>query len=141
MATRRRQPFVTHGGGVPLKLFGTVAFGLLALIKTVDPLVMALGETGRFDKSSGQITVAVLGVVFAFHLAVVDPPAGHAASVRGKVTGFGEAMDVAGLEDDRQSKDIRDTARASPTPGMLESTGCSSRSLAFASTAFSISLI
>ena len=97
-----------------------VCLGFLAFVEPFGLGAEAQREVGRFDEGPGQVLVAVLGVAFAFLLAVADALAIDAARVGGEVADVGEAVDRPRLQQDRGRQHAAD-ARHAGEQGVLRS--------------------
>ena len=64
----------------------TVALRLLSIMEPLGLRAEALREVRRLDEGPGQVLVTVLGIAFAFLLAVGHALAVNTAAVRGEVT-------------------------------------------------------
>src|SRR5437879_10456217 len=89
-----------------------VCLGLLALVESLGLGAKAPGKIRRLDECPGEIFVAVLGVAFAFLLAIARVHTVDAARVRGKVADVGEPIDRTGFQKNDGSERLADARHA-----------------------------
>ena len=72
-------------------------------------LVTALNsEVRRLDKGPGEISIAILAIVFALLFTVAFPPAIDAAAIRSVIAWSLETVDIAGFQQYHLGQDITD---------------------------------
>ena len=82
-----------------------VGFGVLSLVVTLDPRVVAHREIHRLHIGPSQTLITVFGVTTSLGLTIACPLAAHAAAIGGIVANLAKTVDVSGFECDRRSKD------------------------------------
>ena len=86
-----------------------VGLGELLGIETFRLRTEARREVRRLDKRPRQVLVAVLGIAFAFLLAVTQAHTVATVRIGGEISHLGKATDAADLEQDDDGQHLADT--------------------------------